>query len=82
MLGGGHWPDPCVRVPAGNVLGRVHGATDIFYPMMIPERLGTAAMTIGAARPALEVATGYSSRRKAFGTWWLGTGRNGTDYPQ
>jgi alkylation response protein AidB-like acyl-CoA dehydrogenase len=35
--------------------------------MMIPERLGTAAMTIGAARPALEIATGYTSRRKAFG---------------
>jgi len=34
---------------------------------MIPERLGTAAMTIGAARPALEIATNYSSRRKAFG---------------
>jgi alkylation response protein AidB-like acyl-CoA dehydrogenase len=35
--------------------------------MMIPERLGTAAMTIGAARPALEIATGYTTRRKAFG---------------
>ncbi len=35
--------------------------------MMIPERLGTAAMTIGAARPALDVATGYTTRRKAFG---------------
>jgi alkylation response protein AidB-like acyl-CoA dehydrogenase len=35
--------------------------------MMIPERLGTAAMTIGAARPALEIATNYTSRRKAFG---------------
>jgi alkylation response protein AidB-like acyl-CoA dehydrogenase len=54
-------------VPAANVLGRVNGATDIFYPMMIPERLGTAAMTIGAARPALEIATRYSGRRKAFG---------------
>jgi alkylation response protein AidB-like acyl-CoA dehydrogenase len=29
--------------------------------------LGTAAMTIGAARPAVEVATGYTSKRKAFG---------------
>jgi alkylation response protein AidB-like acyl-CoA dehydrogenase len=56
-----------VRVPACNVLGRVHGATEVFYPMMIPERLGTAAMTIGAARPAVEVATRYTSRRKAFG---------------
>jgi len=35
--------------------------------MMIPERLGTAAMTLGAARPALEVATAYTTRRKALG---------------
>ncbi len=56
-----------VRVPRENVLGRVHGAYDVFNTMMIPERLGTAAMTIGAARPALEVATSYTSRRKAFG---------------
>lgn len=56
-----------VKVPKENVLGRVNGALDIFMTMMIPERLGTAAMTIGAARPALEIATGYTSRRKAFG---------------
>jgi alkylation response protein AidB-like acyl-CoA dehydrogenase len=35
--------------------------------MMIPERLGTAAMTIGSVRPAIEIATRYTSRRKAFG---------------
>ncbi len=34
---------------------------------MIMESVGTAAMTIGAARPALEIATNYTSRRKAFG---------------
>ena len=56
-----------VRVPHENVLGQVNGAVEVFYPMMIPERLGTAAMTIGAARPALEIATRYSSKRKAFG---------------
>jgi butyryl-CoA dehydrogenase len=56
-----------VVVPERNVLGRVDGAADIFYTMMIPERLGTAAMTIGAARPALEIATRYTSKRKAFG---------------
>ena len=56
-----------VRVPRSNVVGRVNGAYTVFNTMMIPERLGTAAMTIGAARPALDVATGYSSRRKAFG---------------
>ena len=56
-----------VRVPKTNVLGSLNGAYAVFNTMMIPERLGTAAMTIGAARPALEVATAYSSRRKAFG---------------
>jgi butyryl-CoA dehydrogenase len=40
----------------------------VFNQMMIPERFGTAAMTIGAARPALEIATDYSTKRKAFGT--------------
>jgi alkylation response protein AidB-like acyl-CoA dehydrogenase len=56
-----------VKVPKGNVLGKVDGAAAVFNTMMIPERLGTAAMTIGAARPALDVATRYTSRRKAFG---------------
>jgi butyryl-CoA dehydrogenase len=56
-----------VRVPKENVLGRLHGGADVFDTMMIPERLGTAAMTIGAARPALEIATRYTTRRKAFG---------------
>ena len=56
-----------VRVPKENLLGRLHGGVDVFNTMMVPERLGTAAMTIGAARPALEVATQYTSRRKAFG---------------
>lgn len=56
-----------VRVPRQNVVGQVGGAYAVFNTMMIPERLGTAAMTIGAARPALDIATGYTSRRKAFG---------------
>jgi len=56
-----------VRVPKANVVGKVNGAYAVFNTMMIPERLGTAAMTIGAARPALDVATDYTSRRKAFG---------------
>lgn len=58
-----------VRVPRENVVGRVNAAYDVFNTMMIPERLGTAAMTVGAARPALDVATGYSARRKAFGQY-------------
>jgi len=56
-----------VKVPRENIVGKVQGAYDVFNTMMIPERLGTAAMTIGAARPALEIATEYTSRRKAFG---------------
>lgn len=56
------------RVPKENIVGRINGAYEVFSTMMIPERLGTAAMTIGSARPALEIATGYTTRRKAFGT--------------
>jgi len=56
-----------VRVPKENVVGKIHGAFDVFNTMMIPERLGTAAMTIGSARAALDVATAYTTRRKAFG---------------
>jgi len=56
-----------VKVPKENVLGRVNGGAEVFNTMMIPERLGTAAMTIGAARPALDIATTYTSKRKAFG---------------
>jgi len=57
-----------VKVPKKNIVGKLDGAYAVFKTMMIPERLGTAAMTIGSARPALEVATEYTTRRKAFGT--------------
>jgi len=56
-----------VKVPKDNVVGRLHGGAAVFETMMIPERLGTAAMTIGPARAALEVAGAYTTRRKAFG---------------
>ena len=56
-----------VKVPRENIVGKFNGAYSVFNTMMIPERLGTAAMTIGAARPALDIATQYTSRRKAFG---------------
>jgi alkylation response protein AidB-like acyl-CoA dehydrogenase len=54
-------------VPKENIVGKLHGAYAVFNTMMIPERLGTAMMTIGAARPAVEIATKYTARRKAFG---------------
>jgi alkylation response protein AidB-like acyl-CoA dehydrogenase len=56
-----------VRVPERYALNGINGGFDVFVRMMIPERLGTAAMTIGSVRPALEIATRYTSRRKAFG---------------
>lgn len=56
-----------VKVPGENLLGELNRGVKIFNTMMIPERLGTAAMTIGAATPAVDVATGYTSKRKAFG---------------
>lgn len=56
-----------VKVPKENLLGELNQGVKIFNTMMIPERLGTAAMTIGAATPAIDVATGYTSKRKAFG---------------
>ncbi len=56
-----------VKIPKENVVGEINGAFEIFNTQMVGERLGTAAMTIGAARPALKIATGYAARRKAFG---------------
>jgi butyryl-CoA dehydrogenase len=56
-----------VRVPERYALNGINGGFEVFKRMMIPERLGTAAMTIGSVRPAIEIATRYTSRRKAFG---------------
>jgi butyryl-CoA dehydrogenase len=56
-----------VKVPKENLVGALHGGAAVFETMMVPERLGTAAMTIGAARPALQVAGAYTTKRKAFG---------------
>ncbi len=56
-----------VRVPERYALNGINGGFEVFKRMMIPERLGTAAMTIGSVRPAVEIATRYTSKRKAFG---------------
>ncbi len=55
------------RVPAENLVGTENGAAAIFYQMMIPERMTSAAGALGMARAALEIAAGYANRRKAFG---------------
>ena len=55
------------RVPAENIVGVENGAGEIFYRMMIPERMTSAVGAIGTGQAALEVAARYSDRRKAFG---------------
>jgi hypothetical protein len=57
-----------VKVPEENIIGRVGQGGEIFYRMMIPERMTTAAGILGMARSALEIAARYSDKRKAFGS--------------
>jgi len=56
-----------VRVPKENLVGELHNAYAVFNKMMVPERLTSGAGALGLGRAALEVATRYSTRRKAFG---------------
>jgi alkylation response protein AidB-like acyl-CoA dehydrogenase len=56
-----------VRVPKENLVGELHQAYRVFNRMMVPERLTSGAGCLGLGRAALEVATRYSTRRKAFG---------------
>jgi alkylation response protein AidB-like acyl-CoA dehydrogenase len=56
-----------VRVPSHHRIGPEHGGALVFNRMMVPERLTTAAASLGMARSCLEIAARYSNRRKAFG---------------
>ncbi|MBU0514025.1 MAG: acyl-CoA/acyl-ACP dehydrogenase [Proteobacteria bacterium] len=56
-----------VKVPRENLIGPLHGGALVFNQMMVPERLTSAAASLGGARAALEVATKYSDKRFAFG---------------
>jgi hypothetical protein len=56
-----------VRVPVENLVDEENAGGKIFYRMMIPERLTSAAGSLGIARAALEIATRYSDKREAFG---------------
>jgi acyl-CoA dehydrogenase len=55
-----------VRVAKENLIGELHSGALIFNQMMIPERLTSAAASLGV-RAALEVAVKYSQKRYAFG---------------
>ena len=56
-----------VSVPASNLIGGLNQGGLVFNTMMVPERLTSAGAALGLARAALEVATRYSDRRRAFG---------------
>lgn len=56
-----------VKVPKENLISAEGAGGRIFYQMMVPERLTTAAGSLGSARTCLHIATKYSTRRKAFG---------------
>ena len=56
-----------VKVAKENIVGKENGAVEIFYQMMIPERMTSAAGALGMTKAALDVATRYSTKRKAFG---------------
>jgi alkylation response protein AidB-like acyl-CoA dehydrogenase len=56
-----------VEVPEENLVGKINSGGHIFNQMMIPERVTSAAGAIGSARAGIEVASKYSTRRKAFG---------------
>jgi hypothetical protein len=55
-----------VEVPKENLIGELHGGGRVFDQMMIPERLTSAAASLGV-RAALEIAARYSHKRRAFG---------------
>ncbi|MEM2142088.1 MAG: acyl-CoA dehydrogenase family protein [Candidatus Thorarchaeota archaeon] len=56
-----------VEVPESCLLGRFNGGNDVFNAMMVPERLTSAAGSIGMGRAAMEIAIRYSNMREAFG---------------
>ena len=55
------------KVPRENLILGLNRGADVFNQMMIPERMTSAAGAVGLARAALELATKYSDKRKAFG---------------
>lgn len=56
-----------VRVPRSDVVGDIGGAAEILFESLDRERTATAAMGLGIAQGALDVATAYASERRQFG---------------
>jgi alkylation response protein AidB-like acyl-CoA dehydrogenase len=55
-----------VKVPRSNLVGELNSGAFCFNQMMIPERLTSAAASLGIWG-ALDLAVRYSNKRKAFG---------------
>jgi len=55
-----------VQVPEENLIGKEGMGGQIFYQMMIPERMTSATGCLGL-QPAIDLAAKYASKRKAFG---------------
>jgi len=55
------------KVPATNLIGPENGGGLVFNTMMVPERMTSAGGALGLARAALEVASFYATKRRAFG---------------
>jgi alkylation response protein AidB-like acyl-CoA dehydrogenase len=55
-----------VRVPKENLISDVNTGSLVFHQMMIPERLTSAAASLGV-RAGLDLALRYSDKRVAFG---------------
>ena len=55
-----------VKVPRSNLVGELNGGALCFNQMMIPERLTSAAASLGIWG-ALDLAVRYSNKRRAFG---------------
>ncbi len=56
------------QIPKENLIGELNGGYEVFNRMMVPERLTTAAGSLGVSNAALKVATDYALRREAFGS--------------
>ena len=53
-----------IKVPEENLLGKENHGSEVFYHMMVPERM---VGYINGSRALLEIAARYANKRKAFG---------------
>jgi hypothetical protein len=55
------------KISEDNLVGEINHGYEVFNRMMVPERLTTAAGSLGVATAAIEIATNYALRRESFG---------------